>query len=269
MGLGRNIGKLVKARGLSYGELARGIGIEDPQALWALVKRDSKKSDFAGRLAEFFKVPLHRLIAEDFDVSETSADQPPSDDPGARTASRNPSLPEVVKRKPLERHQLEDAARLRKIWEEQNPPISQQRFAADYFDSATQGTVWQYLNGRIPLNLEAAIKFAKGLKVKVSDISPSLARLLREAPTEDAEVSEEDRAVRQLLASSQEWRPFFIALAKLDGNRQKLVLQAARSTEPGTGSVSAHQHKGEHRFRGKDGKEIEKPITTKQRRYTR
>lgn len=77
--LGKNIGKLVQARRLSYGEVARGIGIEDAQPIWALVKRNSKKSEFAGRLATYFGVPVERLIADDFDIEEaaTPAKQEP------------------------------------------------------------------------------------------------------------------------------------------------------------------------------------------------
>lgn len=79
MSLGKNIGKLVQARRLSYGEVARGIGIEDAQPIWALVKRNSKKSEFAGRLATYFGVPVERLIADDFDIEEaaTPAKQEP------------------------------------------------------------------------------------------------------------------------------------------------------------------------------------------------
>jgi hypothetical protein len=72
MGLGKNIAKIIKARSLSYGDVARGIGAENPQAIWSLVKRNSKKSDFAGKLAAYFGVPVDRLIADDFDVSEAS-----------------------------------------------------------------------------------------------------------------------------------------------------------------------------------------------------
>jgi hypothetical protein len=35
--------------------------------------------------------------------------------------------------------------------------------------------VWQYLNGHRPLNLQAAVKFAKGLGVQLHDFSPRLA----------------------------------------------------------------------------------------------
>lgn len=82
----------------------------------------------------------------------------------------------ATKRKPLEPWQLEDAARLKRLWGAKKP-MSQQRFAAEYLD-ATQGAMWQYLDGRIPLNLDAAIKFASGLQVRVSDFSPRLAERL-------------------------------------------------------------------------------------------
>src|SRR5687767_11034138 len=77
MGLGKNVGALVKARGVSYGDVARGIGIEDPQAVWALVKRGSKKSSFAGKIATYFQVPLERLLADDFHPDEAPADPRP------------------------------------------------------------------------------------------------------------------------------------------------------------------------------------------------
>lgn len=73
MALGKNVGELVRVRGVSYGDVARGIGLEEgSQAIWSLVKRDSKKSQFASRLADYFRVPLSRLLAEDFDPAEVS-----------------------------------------------------------------------------------------------------------------------------------------------------------------------------------------------------
>ncbi len=70
MSLGKNVGALIKARGVSYGEVARRIGIDDPQSVWALVKRGSKKSAFAQKLADYFRVPIERLLADDFDPHE-------------------------------------------------------------------------------------------------------------------------------------------------------------------------------------------------------
>ncbi|MDR0251508.1 MAG: hypothetical protein LBI35_09445 [Burkholderiales bacterium] len=46
------------------------------------------------------------------------------------------------------------------------------------FDIGTQGMVWQYLHADTALNLEAALKFARGLKCSVADFSPRLAEIL-------------------------------------------------------------------------------------------
>ena len=48
----------------------------------------------------------------------------------------------------------------------------------DTYGIGTQGAVSQYLRGYVPLNLEAALKFAVGLEVDVADFSPRLAKLL-------------------------------------------------------------------------------------------
>lgn len=76
-------------------------------------------------------------------------------------------------RKPLERWQLEDAARLRKLFADR-AKMSQEKFGQTYA-IGTQGAVWQYLEGRIPLNLSVALKFADGLSVPLREISPQLA----------------------------------------------------------------------------------------------
>lgn len=52
--------------------------------------------------------------------------------------------------------------------------LSQEAFGAQY-GIGSQGMVWQYLKGYVPLNLEAAAKFAAGLGVELRDISPRLA----------------------------------------------------------------------------------------------
>lgn len=79
-------------------------------------------------------------------------------------------------RKPLEQWQIEDAARLKTLFE-RNTELSQAAFGAEY-DIGSQGVVWQYLSGHIPLNLPAVVKFARGLGVSVPEISPTLAGML-------------------------------------------------------------------------------------------
>lgn len=78
-----------------------------------------------------------------------------------------------TRRKPLEPWQRDDAARLKKLWEAGRPG-SQDAFGAE-FKIGGQAAVWQYLSGRIPLNLLVAAKFAKGLGCALEDISPRLA----------------------------------------------------------------------------------------------
>lgn len=87
-------------------------------------------------------------------------------------ASKVANVPNA-KRKPLERWQTEDAARLRALFA-QHSKMSQEKFGHTY-GIGTQGAVWQYLEGRIPLNLSVALKFAEGLERKLSEISPTLA----------------------------------------------------------------------------------------------
>ncbi len=76
----------------------------------------------------------------------------------------------------LEPWQAADAKRLLDLWNRQPPEgrLSHAEFAARH-DIGTQGNLAHYLHGRRPLNLETAGKFARGLGVQVSDISPTLA----------------------------------------------------------------------------------------------
>jgi transcriptional regulator with XRE-family HTH domain len=84
--------------------------------------------------------------------------------------------------KPLTSEQLADANRLKAIflqWQagrkERDEPASQ----LDVVDMLgfNQSAMSQYLNGRIPLNVEAAAKFARMLGCSIADFSPSLAAL--------------------------------------------------------------------------------------------
>ena len=72
----------------------------------------------------------------------------------------------------LERWQIDDAARLKQIFERSE--YTQEAFGIE-FDIGNQAMVGQYLNAKRPLNLAAAGKFAYGLKVTIDEISPNLA----------------------------------------------------------------------------------------------
>lgn len=81
----------------------------------------------------------------------------------------------------MEPWQFDDAKRLRILWEahKDETRISQTEFGAES-GIGTQGMVHQYVNGVTPLNLSAVGKFAKAFKVRIDDISPTLADQVRE-----------------------------------------------------------------------------------------
>lgn len=79
--------------------------------------------------------------------------------------------------------QIEECAKAKRLFEERST-LSQREFAQRY-DLGTPGNLWQYLNGRRALNLDAAVKIANGLGVSVADFSQRLAQKQAElsAPT--------------------------------------------------------------------------------------
>ncbi|AWL04253.1 hypothetical protein DIR46_07280 [Massilia oculi] len=81
---------------------------------------------------------------------------------------------------PLTKEQLEDAARLKQLfatWQkaqrEAGLPSSQEALSDQL--GFNQSALSQYLNGRIPLNIDAATKFANLIGKSVADFSPLLA----------------------------------------------------------------------------------------------
>lgn len=67
MGIGKNVERLRKRRGLTFDAVAIAVGT-DPQAISQMEKRDSKTSNYAAKLARFFGVNLEDLMSEDFDI---------------------------------------------------------------------------------------------------------------------------------------------------------------------------------------------------------
>ncbi|AYH09393.1 peptidase S24 [Pectobacterium parmentieri] len=81
----------------------------------------------------------------------------------------------MEKKKPLTTEQLEDAKRLKALYESKKKSLGvTQQQIADELD-ITQGAVGHYLNGRNALNVAVASVFAKILQVPMSDFSPTLA----------------------------------------------------------------------------------------------
>lgn len=66
-----------------------------------------------------------------------------------------------------------EAADLKRLFNEKSP-YSQREFAKKY-NLGTPGNLWQYLNGRRPLNAQIASTIARGIGIQVADFSPRLA----------------------------------------------------------------------------------------------
>ncbi|TCL06860.1 LexA family transcriptional regulator [Sodalis ligni] len=81
-----------------------------------------------------------------------------------------------MKKKPLTATQVEDAKRLKAIYEAKKKELglSQESIAHDL--GVVQSAVAQILSGKNALNLSRALEFAKILKVGVADFSPDLAK---------------------------------------------------------------------------------------------
>lgn len=90
---------------------------------------------------------------------------------------------EIMSKKKLENWQLEDAERLRLLWEKYKAKedISQEAFV-DQLGWLNQSAFSQYINGTIPLNLKRVINFARVFKVNPMQISPSHAEILVGVP---------------------------------------------------------------------------------------
>lgn len=112
------------------------------------------------------------------DVNSTARCGPTS---GAYKLRRMATGKKTQDRKPLEDWQQADATRLDRLFVDR-AGMSQEKFANEFGIGTTQGSVWQYLKGKIPLNTDALLKFSRGLKVTTAEISPTLAQRLLDHP---------------------------------------------------------------------------------------
>jgi hypothetical protein len=97
-----------------------------------------------------------------------------------------------------------EAHALKRLFEDRSD-LSQARFGKEH-GLGTAGMVWQYLNAHRPINLHAAMKFAKGLGVRIQDFSPRLAAQARAAALGAGETG--------LLAREPDPRPYAAAQAE-------------------------------------------------------
>jgi DNA-binding XRE family transcriptional regulator len=79
----------------------------------------------------------------------------------------------------LTQEEIDDAKRLRKLWGERKEELHlSQVKAAKELGYSSQSAVSQFINGKVPINVQTAAKFAKLLKTNIEDISPRFGRLL-------------------------------------------------------------------------------------------
>lgn len=119
----------------------------------------------------------------------------------------------MVKQK-LEDWQIEDAQRLDRLWNERKPEhLTQEKLAAE-FGLGSQSNVNLYLKGKSKLNLKTVGQFAKALRIRIDDISPTLADMVRDLyrqcdPDRSVDFKHDDRTrdlIRQLIAEEAEKR---------------------------------------------------------------
>jgi transcriptional regulator with XRE-family HTH domain len=84
----------------------------------------------------------------------------------------------ATRRRKLTSDELADAARLRNAWEVKKRTGMTQEAVSAKCGWESQSAFSQYLNGVIPLNLEAALRIARALDVGIADLSPRFAALL-------------------------------------------------------------------------------------------
>ncbi len=134
----------------------------------------------------------------------------------------------VMAAKPLDYEQLKDAERLRKIFElrkREDPSWSQEKLA-HACGWKTQGSVNQYLHGKIPLNLPALKKFAEALKFSIEEISPSL---FNQAYSLSKLVSPDYKQLEKITPPRHNHIQSIIALMEeTDDEGKAMILQAAK-----------------------------------------
>ena len=114
--------------------------------------------------------------------------------------------------KALEGWQIEDAQRLKSLFDAREPKISQAEFGAK-FEIGSQGMVWQYVAARRPLNIKAATAFARGLGVNVEEISATIAAEIAAAASHTgASVVAHDVPGARLVTDDDSMAPVMVAI---------------------------------------------------------
>lgn len=83
------------------------------------------------------------------------------------------TVSQMSKRRQLTEEEMSWAKRLQRIWLSKKKELDLTQEAAAQILGFNQSSFSQYVNGRIPLNTDAKLAFAKLLKVPVTDIDPN------------------------------------------------------------------------------------------------
>lgn len=110
-------------------------------------------------------------------------------------------MPGMAKRTITDEHR-EEARKLRELWAQRLPALklagqgTQESFGQAY-SIGNQAAVGFFLNGKVALSLKAALAFARGLGVPVSEFSPRLAAMMAgdEATTKVVHVTHDEAAI--------------------------------------------------------------------------
>jgi transcriptional regulator with XRE-family HTH domain len=118
-------------------------------------------------------------------------------------------------RRPLNNEEINDTKRLRNVWDEKLKTASfTQKQVSEAFGFKNQSAISQYLNGRIPLNLEVAAKFAKYLKVPLREISPRYSEVTSDLMGEETLIN---RVSKQLMLKGH------CQMVEMDEQAEKLL----------------------------------------------
>ena len=83
-----------------------------------------------------------------------------------------------MKRRPLTNHEIDCAARLRSVWNREKEKRGfNQEDAKLEMGFKSQSAVSHYINGVIPLNTDAKIKFSRFLRCSIEEIDPNFPTL--------------------------------------------------------------------------------------------
>lgn len=143
----------------------------------------------------------------------------------------------------LEPWQLEDAARLRAIFEAKKAGARDrgERFTQALFAEktglASPNMVWQYLSAYRPLNIQSAAEFAKGLGVSVRDFSPTLAAQIdqvsdgaRPAPEVSGPIAVPQRKMR--LQWVDDWESELLSHARATDDDGRFAIMSIAEAQP-------------------------------------